>query len=107
MYHQCCSVIRRLITLIYQRAHLEAEVTAIRRQAEQANRELQRRLQDDDQEVHVSVMYIHVHVCMFIRICSYVYVLSVAQNDMYNEPHTRSERILLKLGPLYCCTLLA
>lgn len=43
-------VIRRLITLIYQRAHLEAEVTAIRRQAEQANRELQRRLQDDDQE---------------------------------------------------------
>lgn len=62
MYHQYCSVIRRLITLIYQRAHLEAEVTAIRRQAEQANRELQRRLQDDDQEVHICVVHVYIHV---------------------------------------------
>ncbi|CAI8010905.1 B-cell receptor-associated protein 29 [Geodia barretti] len=40
-------VIRRLVMLIYQRAHLEAEVTALKSQAAQASRELQRRLQQD------------------------------------------------------------
>ena len=68
--HSYCSVIRRLVTLIYQRAHLEAEVTAIRRQAEQANRELQRRLQeDDDKEVHVHVctLYMYMYVCTMYK----------------------------------------
>ena len=51
-----CRVIRRLVILIYQRAHLEAEVSAIRSQAEQASRELQRRLEEDaDKEVSVAV----------------------------------------------------
>ena len=55
----CCSVIGRLVSLIYQRAHLEAEVTAIKRQAEQASRELQRRLQEDaDKEVDI-VIYMY------------------------------------------------
>ena len=49
LYH---SVIHRLVSLIYQRAHLEAEVTAVKRQAEQANKELQRCLDEDsDREV--------------------------------------------------------
>ena len=52
-------MIGRLVSLIYQRAHLEAEVTAIKRQAEQASRELQRRLQEDaDKEVDI-VIYMY------------------------------------------------
>ena len=47
-----CSVLGRLVSLIYKRAHLEAEASALKRQAEQAGRELQRRLQEDaDKEV--------------------------------------------------------
>ena len=56
------SVIGRLVTLIYQRAHLEAEVTAIRRQAEQANRELQRRLQEDEDKKVNACCCMHIYM---------------------------------------------
>jgi len=50
MHIRYCSVIRRLVSLIYQRAHLEADSVALKKQAEQANKELMRRMKEDEEK---------------------------------------------------------
>ena len=89
-----CSVIRRLISLIYQRAHLEADSVALKKQAEQANKELVRRMKEDEEkEVQYSCTCTYTCIQIYMYWCVYpcdytcgmcVHTSTVLTTNMYS-----------------------